>query len=82
MSVPYANYVPAGDKFTVACIYQSTRSEELKISRYGEHDIYISAPIGCTIKYKSTPIITFEMDITLVIRLVIILSYRLAFRQV
>ena len=51
MSVPYANYAPAGDKFTVACIYQSTHSEGLRIKWYDDHDIYISAPISCTIKY-------------------------------
>ena len=78
MSVPNANFMPAGDRFSVNCSYSSSRSDELKISRYDEHDIYLSVPTNCTIIYQSKPIIAFVMDVTMVVRLVNILLFRLA----
>lgn len=44
-SVNYANYAPSGDRFNVSCKFDGSRmTNELKIARYDEHDIYLSVP--------------------------------------
>lgn len=80
--VPYANRAPANDPFKVSCKFNTSRAEkELKISRYDEHQIYISVPESCTISYQDKPVLETEMDINMVARLVLVSIFSLASLQ-
>lgn len=68
--VPYANRAPASDPFKVTCKFNTSRAEkELKISRYNEHQLYVSVPEACSISYKDKAIIEMELDVNMVVRL-------------
>ena len=75
-SVPFANYAPAGDRFNVSCNYDTARANSLKIARYDEQDIYTSVPENCQISYQGKNILSWKMDVNIVVRLVIILLCR------
>ena len=76
--VPYANRAPASDPFKVTCKFNTSRAEkELKISRYNEHQLYVSVPEACSISYKDKAIIEMELDVNMVVRLVIVALFSL-----
>jgi hypothetical protein len=78
-SVPFATTFPANDRFDVKCRFNATRStNELKISRYEEHDIYLSVPETCTVSYAGNDILVINFDVILTVRLVHINLFRAA----
>jgi hypothetical protein len=70
--VEYANKLPAHDPINITCAYATDRTNELKITRFDEHDLYVQIPEDCTIYYKNNPIIKASFDMNVVVRLVMI----------
>jgi hypothetical protein len=74
--VEYANNAPSSDPFTATCKFNQSRMEkELKISPYDEHRIYLGIPYSCRVNYKEKDILTLEMDLTMIARLVLRLRH-------
>ena len=69
--VDYANYLPAHDPFTINCAFPANRSDELKIVRFDEHDLYVQVPQDCNVTYKSAVVLKVSFDMNVIVRLVI-----------
>lgn len=74
-SVPYANYVPANDKFTVNCKYDKASQDGVKVIKYENDTIYVSLPVDCQAIYKTKPIIGIKMSVSFVVLMVIIMIF-------
>jgi hypothetical protein len=69
--VDYANKLPAHDPINISCAYAPDRANELKISRFDEHDLYVQVPEDCIITYKNASILKVSFDMNVVVRLVL-----------
>lgn len=70
--IPYANFLPSIDPFTVKCKYNSSReAKSLKIMMFDIHDLFVGVPLTCTVNYQANDVLAVDMDINTVVRLVI-----------
>jgi len=74
--VPWANYLPSNDPFTVKCKFNSSRADKaLKILKYAVHDLYVGVPVTCTLNYQNNDVLAVDMDVNFNVRLVTIVIY-------
>jgi hypothetical protein len=77
--VPYANFLPSSDPFTVKCKYNSSRADKsLKLSIYTIHSLYASVPVTCVASYQSNDVLAVDMDVNFDVKLVTLVLCRLA----
>ena len=76
--VPFANFLPSSDPFTVKCKFNSSRAEKsLKIIIYTNHSVYASVPVTCTLNYQSNDVLAVDMDVNFDVKLVIFVLFSL-----
>ena len=81
--IPYANFLPSIDTFTVRCNYNASRAaKSLKILRYEVHDLYVGVPLTCTVVYQNNDVLAVDMDTNYVVRLVKLMLFSMAKTQV
>lgn len=70
--VPYANFLPSNDPFTVKCKFNTSKADKsLSIMKYGMHELYVGVPVTCVANYQTKDILAVDMSVNMNVRVVI-----------